>query len=119
MRARGHGLFALVALVAVFLQSFVVQTHIDGLAGLVPVVSVERGVSAPPPIAKADPASHDTQAPCPICQALATAGTTLLASGPALVSALGIIAHEARIDIRRVPVRPAHAWQSRAPPLSL
>jgi hypothetical protein len=50
---------------------------------------------------------------------MATAGTTVLSSGPALLTALGLIAHEARLSIRRVSVRPAHAWQSRAPPITL
>ena len=118
MRARHQSLFALVAMIAVFLQTFVVQTHVDGLIGLQSAAAIERVNGSPAPIAHIETGSHDAQAACPICQAMATTGTTLLASGPALVSALGLIAHETRIALPHISVRPAHAWQSRAPPLA-
>lgn len=119
VRARHQHLFAFVAVIAVFLQTFVVQTHIDGLTGLQSGAAIERANGSATPLAHAETGLRDTQLACPICQAMATAGTTLLASGPALVSALGLIAHEAQLAIPLVSVRPAHAWQSRAPPISL
>ena len=119
MRARHQSLLALLAIVAIFLQTFVVQTHVDGLTGLQSATAIERANGSPAPLAHVETGSRDAQPACPICQAMATAGTTLLASGPALVSALGLIAHEAQLAIPLVSVRPAHAWQSRAPPISL
>jgi len=117
--ARARRLFTLVAVVAVFLQAFIVHTHIDGVAGFALAAAIERAGGAIYDIAHVAPASHDTQSACPICEAMATAGTTVLASGPSLVSALGLIAHEAGLPIRLVAVRPTHAWQSRAPPIAL
>jgi len=119
MRARHQSLFALLAVIAVFLQTFVVQTHVDGLSGFQSSAAIERLYGPSAPLAHVGPATGDTQTACPICEAMATAGTTLLASAPALVSALGVIAHEARFFIPHVSVRPAHAWQSRAPPSAL
>jgi len=119
VRARHQSLFALVAIIAVFLQSFVVQTHVDGLTGLQSAVAIERANGSPAPVAHVETGSRDTQPACPICQAVATAGTTVLTSGPSLLTAHGVIAHEARLPIRLVAVRPAHAWQSRAPPIAL
>jgi hypothetical protein len=119
MRARHHALLALVAIIAVLLQTFVVQTHIDGLAGLRPAATIESVNGSSAASAHFETGSRDTQQACPICQAMATAGTTVLASSPSLLTAHGLIAHEARLAIRLVAVRPAHAWQSRAPPINL
>ena len=118
MRARHRGLCALLSVIAIFLQTFVVQTHVDGLAGLQAAAAVARGGDAPAP-SHIENGSPDTQAACPICEAMATAGTTLLASSPALVSTVGLLAHETLLAIPRVSVRFTHAWQSRAPPLAL
>lgn len=113
--------FTFAALIAISLQSFVVQSHVDGLDGLGARATIERaaGHGVDQAAARAISGSGDSQTACPICEALATAGAAVFASGPALVSALGVIAHEAIVDIRTVPVRPAHAWQSRAPPIAL
>ncbi len=120
VRVRHQGLLALLAIIAVFLQAFVEQTHVDGVAGLASPAAIARAQGVPASAqTHATHGSHDAQLLCPICVAMATAGTTLLASTPALVSALGVIAHETRLAIPYVSVRPAHAWQSRAPPLSL
>jgi len=120
VRARFGRLFTLAAMVAVLLQAFVVQTHIDGLALLTSGAAIERSVGGgQPPAAQLTNIVHDTQAPCPICQDLATAGVTILSAAPALTTMVAIIGHEARIDIRRIVVRPGHAWQSRGPPPSL
>ncbi len=119
MRARHRHLFALVAIIAVFLQTFVVQTHVDGLSGLQTAAAIERANGSPAPLAHVETGSRDAQQACPICEAMATAGTTVLASAPSLLTAHGLITHEARLPIRLVAVRPAHAWQSRAPPLAL
>ena len=119
VRARHQHLFALVAIVAVFIQTFVVQTHVDGLTGLGSAAAIERANGSPAPLAHVETGSRDAQSVCPICQVMATAGTTVLASAPSLLTAHGLIAHEAAQLIRRVAVRPAHAWQSRAPPTSL
>ena len=119
IRARHRSLFALVAMIAVFLQTFIVQTHVDGLNGLQSVAAIAHVNGSPAPLAHVETGSRDTQSACPICQAMATAGTTVLTSGQSLLTAHGVIAHEARLPIRLVAVRPAHTWQSRAPPTSL
>ena len=119
MSARHRRLFALMAIIAVFLQTFIVQTHVDGLSGLQSAAAIARANGSPAPLAHIETGSRDTQSACPICQAMATAGTTVLASSPSLLTAQGLIAHEARLPIRLVAVRPTHAWQSRAPPIAL
>jgi hypothetical protein len=119
MRARHRSLFALVAMIAVFLQTFIVQTHVEGLNGLQSAAAIAHANGSPAPLAHVETGSRDTQSACPICQAMATAGTTVLTSGQSLLTAHGVIAHEARLPIRVVAVRPAHAWRSRAPPFSL
>jgi len=118
VRGRYQRLFALVAIIAVLLQTFVVQTHIDDLVGLNPA-AVEHANGASPAGPHVAIGSREPQTPCLICQTMATTGTTLLASDPALITALGLIVHEARLPIRHISVRPTHAWQSRAPPISL
>lgn len=115
-RARHHRRFAFVAIVAILLQSLVIQTHVDAV-GVAHAIGIERSageaVRAHASNKAGDPAA------CPFCEDLATSGTTLLASAPALLTTGAIIANEALIQIRRAPVQPAHAWQSRAPPLAL
>ncbi len=111
-------MFTLAALVAVLLQTLVIQTHVDGLSGLQASAAVESAAGATVPVHYVGDKSGE-QGVCPICEALATAGVTLLASAAGLLTTAGIVANEALIQIRVVPVRPAHPWQSRAPPISL
>jgi hypothetical protein len=117
IRARHHRLLALVATIAVFLQTLVIQTHVDAV-GVAHAIGIERGAGQAVPAQQVSNKAGDPAA-CPFCEDLATSGTSLLVSGPALLTTAGIIANEALIPIRRVPVQPAHAWQSRAPPISL
>jgi hypothetical protein len=68
--------------------------------------------------ARAAHLSGNSQSACAICQTLAATGATLLSKGPVLSAPRGPAADVTRIAIRYVPVTPAHAWQSRAPPLA-
>ena len=106
----------LAALLAVCLQAFVLQTHVDGLAGLGAGVEFAPSNAASAHVTNTTPGKAIA---CPICQASATSGATLLFAGPALATAGGGVATESRIALRRGPVVAAHAWQSRAPPIHL
>ena len=121
--AVGRALMTFMAVVAVLLQTFVVQTHVHGSGGFdlsvgAPIASTASRVGQfdQPPRAATD---QGDKTPCIICQTLATAGATVLAADPPLVSALGVIAHEARLNIPVVPRPVSHLWQSRAPPTFL
>ena len=114
-------LATLTAVFAILLQTLVVQTHVHGfgegytgasfvgaLNGVVPAVQSE-GLRAP----------ADAQSECILCQMLATTGATILSASPALTTAAFLTPNAARPEIRLVPETPAHAWQSRAPPIVL
>jgi energy-converting hydrogenase Eha subunit B len=110
---------AFAALLAILLQAFVIQAHVDGLGGLPSRAGVERAASgAGSATAQAAHLSGNSQSACVICQTLAAAGAALLSKGPVLSAASGPAANVTRVAIRYVPVTPAHAWQSRAPPLA-
>jgi hypothetical protein len=106
------------AMLALLLQVFAVQTHIDGVAGagaraIVTTAlgqAVQHEVAAPP---------SEPQAACPLCQALASGATPLAASSATLAMAFAAIASEAPCIARLAPAAPAHPWQSRAPPAFL
>lgn len=105
--------FALIALLAVFLQAFVVQTHVHA-------IGAPLSIGYQQPAAAHDDAAHamattEHQLVCAICQALATSGTaTLPASTVALIaeqsSTLALVA------LALAPQTISHFWQSRAPP---
>lgn len=102
--------FTLAALIAVFLQAFVVQTHIHA-----PV--------APLAISASDSAhngAHATEANehqliCAICQALATTGAATL-PGQALVLEAAQTSAAAAVALALAPRVFSHSWRSRAPP---
>lgn len=111
---------ALLAGLAIFLQAFVVQTHVDGLVGLNTRASIESAAATShAPAAQTVTLPGDAQAPCLICQVLASSGNTLLAQAPALTAIADQSLGEATPSIRRVVARPAYSWQSRAPPIVL
>jgi hypothetical protein len=110
--------FALVALLAIFLQAFVVQTHIH-TSGLLAPPTYERTADA----RASDDAAHataaiDHQQGCIICQALAANGSATLTDA-AHVAAITNASYEiAALEIRRAPRAVTHSWQSRAPPIA-
>ena len=111
-------LAAFAALLAIVLQTFVIQTHVHG-AGL--GVRIDHstltlgGVGAGQVVVTAEKADDD----CALCQALATGGRALLTEKAALAAHFGRVVQGADFAIARVSVRPGHSWQSRAPPIAL
>lgn len=111
---RWHPAFAFAALLAVFLQAFVVQTHF-------------HAPSAPLNLAYEQPAdaAHDGSAHvsvtnehqllCPICQALAAAGAATLTNQAAALVATQSNA-VAVVALSLAPRTISYFWQSRAPP---
>lgn len=109
-------MFTLAALLAVFLQAFVVEPHVHVANPLSAAIAAGTG-------------SHDhaqqhatlphEQTSCLVCQALAAGGGTLLTRTVDLVepSALAILAPSQPLHV--ADRTRTHSWQSRAPPISL
>lgn len=96
-------------------QSFVVETHVHPLASLPDA----RRASAGAPHAYAEPARETRRDPgvCPLCQAFSLAGNLLSPTPPAFgLSALGlVIASPATLTLWLRRDR-SHAWLGRGPP---
>jgi hypothetical protein len=110
--------FTLAALLAVFLQAFVVQTHIHA-SGLFQQPAIERTADAAAP----DDAAHaiaalDHQQGCIICQALAANGGAALPDAAQVAASTNASYETAALEIRRAPRAVTHSWQSRAPPIA-
>ncbi len=104
---------ALVALLAVFLQAFVVQTHVH-----TPVAPLS--IAFEQPAAAHDDAAHVTapsehQLICAICQALAASAMAILPG-----AAVALVADQtnaiAVVALSLAPRITSYSWQSRAPP---
>jgi hypothetical protein len=106
---------ALFALLAVFMQTFVVQTHVHS-APIAPVVCEQTadGRHADQHVTAAD----EHQLSCVICQALAASATTLPDASVASV-AVDPAGEAARIALALAPTTRSYSWQSRAPPALL
>jgi hypothetical protein len=102
--------FAFAALLAVFLQAFIVQTHIHA-----PIASVNAGVELAVDNHEHATATRDHRAACSLCQALAAGGAAPLPSVTALIAANAPAAPEA-IAYWAAPRAHSHSWRSRAPP---
>mgnify|MGYP001240489094 CR=1 FL=1 len=104
------------ALLAVFLQAFVVQTHVHVVPA--PVAAVEVAGATTHAASERASTARDAPALCVICQTMATSGTALLGHAAAL------IIDTAHADQPREAAQVAlqitsHSWQSRAPPTFL
>jgi len=111
-RQRGS---TLAALLAVVLQTFVVQTHIHTpVAPLHFVYAQAAGATSDDGSAHAK-ASNSHQVLCLICQTLATSGSAMLPSA-AIVAATTQTNDEAVVALAQAPRVHSHSWQSRAPP---
>jgi hypothetical protein len=114
----GHSasrLVTLFALLALFLQSFALQTHIHRLASPQPA-AIEQAFQAPPlaPLKSQDPLD---QGGCRLCQEIAHSG---LLAGPAVAS-FSIVPAVTAVSFFLesfgvAATAPPFAWQSRAPP---
>lgn len=108
--ARRHRpVFALVALVAVFLQVFVVQTHVHGPAPF--TAGIEQTGDAEQHVVTAD----EHQIACSLCQTLASSGAALSPNPNAALAAERDTA-VAILALTLAPRAHSHSWQSRAPP---
>ena len=105
--------FALLAMLAVFLQAFVVQTHVHA-----PVAPLS--IAFEQPAAAHDDAAHVTapsehQLICAICQALAASAMAILPG-----AAVALVADQtnaiAVVALSLAPRITSYSWQSRAPP---
>jgi hypothetical protein len=96
------------ALLAVFLQVFVVQTHVHALAPQA-AGGYETALST------LDDAADTSQIACALCQAQAESSSV---PAPAVLPAVAHVAaaQTRALEIRRVSVARAYSWRSRAPP---
>jgi hypothetical protein len=102
------------ALLAVFLQAFVVQTHIHA-SPVAPInLSFERSVNASADDTHVSVAGGH-QRFCAICQALAATGAATLPAAAPLIST-DSVGEQAILAISLAPRAHSHSWQSRAPP---
>lgn len=102
----------LFALLAFFLQSFAVQSHIHPLDKPASVATAINNI--PAPVKKIDPVDLGS---CRLCQEIIHAGAFIAPSAfsvPASQSAAAIVF--AALPLLAGVLAPAFAWQSRAPP---
>lgn len=103
-------------MLAVAIQCFVVQPHIDGVYGAPSAAAAHASVQAARPDLNAD----GGQGVCVICQALATAGSLTLAASPTLTLVERNFVAASPLDPAQAIQRArSHNWQSRAPPTSI
>lgn len=105
---------ALAALLALFLQSLAVQSHIHPVARhiLTPATSADH-LPLPGPLKSPD----FDQSSCRLCQEIAHAGAYLTPTAILLPVALAYAAAPLRQEsVALVRAAPAFSWQSRGPP---
>ena len=120
----------LIALLAVALQSFVVQTHIhmrqgSGAIQTMSIVTAARHIAAVAPVGEASQAAtprdkypiNEDPSNCPLCQEIAHSGpfvqsAVALAALPSSVAVHFILFSEALPSFFAV----SHSWRGRAPP---
>jgi hypothetical protein len=110
--------FALIALLAVFLQAFVVQTHVHA-PGTVAFIGHELNAATVSDDSAPFVAAIDgDQAVGVLCQVPAAAGATTVPS-PTVTFATECPADAAIIALSLAPQLHTHSWRSRAPPTFL
>jgi hypothetical protein len=116
--SRRHPAFALIALFAVFLQAFVVQTHVHA-PGSVAVVGHElNGATASGDSAPHVSAIDSDQVSAVLCQVLTAAGAATVPN-PSVTALAERPADTAITALTLAPQLHTHSWQSRAPPTLL
>jgi Protein of unknown function (DUF2946) len=111
---RRHPAFALLALLAVFLQAFVVQTHFHAVAPVSAGYEQHTDGDHEQHVSLTD----EHRVSCALCQTLASAGAATLPS-EAFVLAAERASQAAVIALAIAPRVHTHSWQSRAPPTFL
>ncbi|MES1199094.1 MAG: hypothetical protein ABUS48_03850 [Pseudomonadota bacterium] len=107
------------ALFAMLLQAFVVQTHVHH-AGADQPFAVSASVSSSAhanELAFAPPSAKT--ADCLLCQALAGSGRAVLPEGVALPEIRAVLVRAIAGVVAFAAAPPAHPWQSRGPPSHL
>jgi hypothetical protein len=101
------------AMLALAVQCFVIQPHVD--VSYAPISAGPAHVSV-----QASQPGHDAQGVCVICQAMATAGAIALSVSPTLVLIeRSVIATAPAPHVEPSQRARSHNWQSRAPPQSI
>lgn len=113
VQRRWRPAFAFFALLAIFLQAFVVQTHVHPMAAPIGISVQQGGVANDEPAHITAGAEH--QLICAICQALASSGVATLPSVATVLVAQQTNAI-ARVALALAPNVHTHSWRSRAPP---
>ncbi len=105
-------LITLFALLAFFIQSFALQTHIHSTLQPLASVTTAADTPAPSPLKNQDPVDQ-----CRLCQELVHSGVYVSPSVVVVAASLDIVAavFAALPAFAADPVR-AFSWQSRAPP---
>jgi len=111
-----RGVFTLAALLSVFLQAFIVQTHVHALSPITQA-AIERSATT------MDGHQHaglpHGPAACVVCQALAANGGATLPETAALHAPQAFAEAAQHGALHVGPRAPTHDWQSRAPPILL
>jgi len=105
-------LVTLFALLAFFIQSFALQTHIHSTPLSPAAVTTAAHDPAPAPLQNQDPVDQ-----CRLCQELVHAGAAIAPSATVVAASQNIVAavFATAPSFAAAPIR-AFAWQSRAPP---
>lgn len=114
---RPRPLLTLVALFALLLQAFEVQTHVHAY-GAQPAITAAADSAHAQPSGQHASLQHQ-QLLCAVCQSLAAAGAAVVPARTTLATGPAIAREAAAIFLPDAPRAPAHAWRSRAPPISL
>ncbi len=118
-RSLGKRLAAYFALLAIAVQCFVVQPHIDPIAFAAPraaVLAAADAVFTQTATASQDQANH-TAAGCIICQTALSGGPSVApATATAHVEQTSLFVAAPLPEQLHISATPSHAWQSRGPP---
>jgi hypothetical protein len=109
-----HALLVWLTVVALFVQSFVTQTHIHLPSGSLPASARSLTLTGAA-VERSAPVGHTS---CPLCIELKAAGHYLPPT-PFVLIAPAILAvwFHRMMAVAMVPPQPVHHWHSRAPPI--
>lgn len=118
-RSLGQRLAAYFALLAIAVQCFVIQPHVDPVAFAAPraaVLAASDAVATETASASLDQAKHTALA-CVICQTALSGGHGIAPATPAkYVEQIGLFIAAALPEQLHISATPSHAWRSRGPP---
>ncbi len=117
-RSFGQRLAAYFALLAIAIQCFVVQPHVDPAALAAPraaAMAASSSVAADIVTVSHDEANHAAVG-CVICQAAFSGGHGVAPASPAHIEQTAQFIAAPLPEQPPLPATPSHAWQSRGPP---